>query len=208
MTRNPVYISPEASVTEAKILMTRQKINKLPVLDADKHVVGIVTKNDLIKASPSAATTLDMYEIGYLLSRLTVEKVMSKNVTTVSEDEVIEEAARIMADSDIGCLPVVKDELMIGIITETDLFREFIELFGTRQKGVRVTLILDEKPGQLAKITKDIADLNGNIVSVLTWAASDPAHRSLTIKATGVTEAQMKDIVKKEGAELAGIKVI
>lgn len=208
MTHNPVYISPEASVTEAKVLMTKQKISKLPVLDKNKRLVGIITKNDLIKAGPSAATTLDMYEIGYLLSKLTVEKVMHKKVITVTEDEVIEEAARIMVDTDIGCLPVMKDDLLIGIITESDLFHVFIDLFGARQKGVRATFELDEKPGQLAKLTQAIADLGGNIVSLVTWEGEDPVHRRITVKSTGTTAAEMEKILKDVHADLKGIRVL
>src|SRR5574344_312324 len=192
MTRNPVYISPDASVVEAKALMTKQKISKLPVLDNEKRLVGIITKNDLNRAGPSAATTLDMYEIGYLLSKLTVAKVMHKEVITVSEDEVIEEAARIMVDNGVGCLPVMKDKLLVGIITASDLFNALIDLFGARQKGVRATFLVDDVPGTLAKMTQGIADLGGNIVSLITWDGDDPAHKRITVKATGITVAQME----------------
>ena len=99
MTRNPIFASPDMSVNDARALMTREKIGKLPVLDKNNRLVGIVTKKDLVKAGPSAATTLDMYEISYLLTKLKVETVMEKNVITVQQTEVVEEAARIMADS-------------------------------------------------------------------------------------------------------------
>ena len=91
MTRNPYIISPESSVTEAKALMSKKNISKLPVVDKSNRLVGIITKNDLAKAGPSNATTLDMFEIGYLLSKLTVSKVMVKDVVTVSENEVVED---------------------------------------------------------------------------------------------------------------------
>ena len=93
MTRNPLYVRPEMTVTEVRELMTKEKVGKLPVLDKHDNLVGIVTKKDLVNAGPSAATTLDMYEISYLLSKLKVEKVMAKNVVTVKETEVVEEAA-------------------------------------------------------------------------------------------------------------------
>ena len=107
MTRNPIFVSPDMSVNDARALMTREKIGKLPVLDKNNRLVGIVTKKDLVKAGPSAATSLDMYEISYLLSKLKVETVMERNVLTVQQTEVVEEAARIMADSQVGCLPVI-----------------------------------------------------------------------------------------------------
>ena len=92
--------------------MIKEKINKLPVVDKSKKLVGIITKNDLQKAAPSSASTLDMYELGYLLSKLKVEKIIVKNVRTVDFDEVIEEAARTMATEKIGCLPVMKDGIL------------------------------------------------------------------------------------------------
>jgi len=111
MTKSPITITPETSVPEAKALMTKQKINKLPVVDKSGALVGIITKNDLLKAAPSDATTLDMFELSYLLNKLTVEKVMHKDVKTVVETETVEEAARLMADYGIGCLPVMKQDL-------------------------------------------------------------------------------------------------
>ena len=208
MTHNPVYISPSASVMEAKSLMTKQNISKLPVLDGEKRLIGIITKNDLNKAGPSQATTLDMYEIGYLLSKLTVEKIMHKNVTTVSEDEVIEEAARVMVDSGIGCLPVMKDKILVGIITDSDLFKTLIELFGVRQKGVRATFLVEDVPGGLAKLTQTIADLGGNIISLITWEGEDPAHKRITVKASGITLEKMQDVAKTVKGELRNISEI
>ena len=133
MRTNVVFISSETKITEAKNIMMENKFSKLPVVDYGK-LVGIVTKNDLLKAEPSLATTLDMFEIGYLLSKLTVKKVMMTNVITVSPDEVVEEAARIMVDNEISCLPVVKDDALIGIITESDLFNLFTDMFADRQR--------------------------------------------------------------------------
>ena len=129
MRKNPIFIRPDTSLTDAKALMVKENIGKLPVLDKDDRLVGLVTKKDLEHAEPSEATTLDMYEISYLLSKLKVEKIMIKNVITVQENEVIEEAARIMADNDIGCLPVMRNSLMVGIITESDLFEAFVDMF-------------------------------------------------------------------------------
>jgi len=194
MTRNPVYVSPETTLTEAKALMTKKNINKLPVIDKNDRLAGIITKNDLAKAGPSDATTLDMYEIGYLLSKLTVEKIMTKKVVTVSENEIVEEAARIMVDNQIGCLPVMKDDILIGIVTESDLFHLFTNMFGARHEGVRVTISSADKPGQLAKIAEKIAALNGNIVSVVTDELKEPGVRRLTIKATDITLERMQSM--------------
>lgn len=208
MTRNPVYISPEASVVEAKNLMIKQNIGKLPVLDGEKNLVGIITKNDLTKAAPSEATTLDMYEIGYLLSKLKVEKIMQKKVITVSETEVVEEAAKTMVDNKIGCLPVIKDSLLVGIVTDTDLFKTLINLFGTREKGVRATFLTKDVPGELAKLSEAIHALGANVISIITWSGDDVAHKSVTVKASGITQEQMKEISEKTGFELRNISEI
>ena len=207
MRTNVVFISSETKITEAKNIMMENKFSKLPVVDYGK-LVGIVTKNDLLKAEPSLATTLDMFEIGYLLSKLTVKKVMMTNVITVSPEEVVEEAARIMVDNEISCLPVVKDDALIGIITESDLFNLFTDMFGTRQKGVRVVAFVDDKPGQLAKVTKEISDLNANIISAVTTKHDVDNRLCITLKATGIEESKMKSIFENCGFEVQDLRFI
>ena len=208
MRKNPSFIRPDSSLTDAKALMVKENIGKLPVLDKDDRLVGLVTKKDLEHAEPSEATTLDMYEISYLLSKLKVEKIMIKNVITVQENEVIEEAARIMADNDIGCLPVMRNNLMVGIITESDLFEAFVDMFGARYKGVRVTLTLAEKPGQLAIFTKAIADKGGNIVSLVTTEGDNLSKRRFTRKVSGLDMDDVKTAAEGNGAVIEDIRII
>jgi acetoin utilization protein AcuB len=200
MTKNPVYVHPELSVNEARSVMDREKIGRLPVLDKNNDLVGIVTKKDMIKAGPSAATSLDMYEISYLLSKLKVKEIMEKNVITVDENEVVEEAARIMADHDISCLPVMKkgegSPLLVGIITGTDLFHVFINAFGARHPGVRITFNMGERPGQLARIAGAIAEKGGNIVAFVSSEGDDLSHRRGTLKIAGIGRAEVEAIVR------------
>ena len=206
MTKNPVYITPDMPVNDIKALMTKEGVSKLPVLDKNDNLIGIVTKKDLLKAAPSSATTLDMYEISYLLSKLKAEKIMEKNVSVVQETEVVEEAARIMADKDISCLPVMRGNLLTGIITEKDLFRTFVDLFGARHKGVRAFFSLDEKPGQLARLAKAIADLNGNIVALVTAEGEDIKHRRCTVKVSGLEKEALLKILQETGAVATDIR--
>lgn len=208
MTKSPVTVTEETSVTEAKALMNKNNFSKLPVLDKSKRLVGIITKNDIQKASPSDATTLDMFELGYVLSKLTVGKFMTKKVITIQETEVIEEAARIMVDNNIGCIPVMKDDVLVGIVTESDLFRLFTEIFGARNSGVRAVISMQDKPGMLARITTQIADLKGNLVSVVTREVKNKDIRRSTIKATGITIEQLENILKSAEAEIIDIRVI
>lgn len=186
MTRNPITITPDVTVPEAQAIMRREKIHRLPVLDGEGKLAGIVTALDLIHASPSPASSLDIYEMHYLLSKLHVDKVMNKNVITVTEDLPIEEAARIMVDNKISGLPVMRNGVLVGIITETDLFKLFIELFGARHKGIRLTLLLPEKMGELARLSEAITRCGGNIVSFAIFEGEDPTNGYCTLKVTGV----------------------
>lgn len=206
MKRNPIFIRPDMSVNDAKALMMKEKVGKLPVLNKANRLVGILTKKDLVNAGPSAATTLDMYEISYLLSKLKVEKVMSTDVITVQQSEVVEEAARIMADKDIGCLPVMKDDLLVGIITESDLFHVFVDMFAARYEGTRITFLIDEKPGMLAKVAAGVAEFGGNIRSFVTSDGDNMTNRRCTMKVSGVDADNMKKILEMNGATIEDIR--
>jgi acetoin utilization protein AcuB len=206
MTKNPVYTHPEASVSEVRSLMDKENISHLPILDANNRLVGIATKKDMLKAGPSPATSLNMYEISYLLSKLTIDKVMTKNVFTTTENEVIEEAARSMADNNISCLPVLRGGLLTGIVTVKDLFSAFITAFGTRHMGVRVSFVMRERPGQIAKLSSSIAEKGGNIVSFVTHEGDYLYERGGTLKITGLDIDVVRNIFKKAEAEILDIR--
>lgn len=191
MTRNPIFIRPDTPVTEAQALMKREKIHHLPVLDKDEKLVGIVAEKDLLYASPSVATTLSVFEMTSLLAKLKVEKVMSRDVISITEDMPLEEAARIMADRGIGGLPIVRGKAMVGIITESDLFRIFIELFGARQKGIRVTVTMPNEKGVLAKLTGAICGAGGNIIALGTYLGEDPSTGRCTVKVDGIAREKL-----------------
>lgn len=166
MTPNPVTISPDTSLPDALRLMNERKVRRLPVIDSRGRLVGIVSDRDLLHASPSPATTLAVWEIPSLLSNLKIEKVMTRDVVTVSEKTPLEEAARIMADKKIGGLPVLQGPDLVGIITETDLFKVLLELLGGRRSGVRLAVAVPAVKGTLAKVAAAVADAGGNIVGV------------------------------------------
>jgi acetoin utilization protein AcuB len=187
MTRNPITIRPDTPVTEAQAMMKREKIHHLPVMDKDERLVGIVSEKDLLYASPSPASTLSVYEMSSLLAKLKVEKVMSKNVVTAAENVPLEEAALIMADRGIGGLPIVRGASLVGIITESDLFRVFIELFGARQKGIRVSLTVPNVKGQLARVSGAVTNAGGNILALGTFLGDDPSQGRVTMKVDGLS---------------------
>lgn len=202
-----ISIAPDMPVHDALNMFKRERIRRAPVVK-DGKLVGIVSNRDLLNASPSPATSLSVWEMNYLLSKLTVSEVMTKKVTTVMEDTPIEEAARIMADNKIGGLPVMRDNHVVGIITETDLFKIFLELMGAREKGVRVTALVTEKPGQLAKITQAIAEAGGNFVAFGQFAGEDPSTRLVTFKVAGLKKEETKKVVAEFAKEIWDVREV
>lgn len=166
MTPNPVTVRPDTSVPDALRLMRERKVRRLPVVDSHGRLVGIVSDKDLLYASPSPATTLAVWEIPDILGKLKIEKVMTHDVVTVSEKTPLEEAARLMADKKIGGLPVMQGPDLVGIITETDLFKNLLELLGGRRSGVRIAVAVPAIKGELSKITTAIFEAGGNIVGI------------------------------------------
>jgi acetoin utilization protein AcuB len=166
MTRRPVTTRTDASVSDALHLMHEKKVHRLPVLDRRDKLVGIVSEGDLLYASPSPATTLNVWEMHSLLAKLKVEKVMTRKVITVSDESPIEEAAQIMVENKIGGLPVLRDKVMVGIVTETDLFKVFISMLGGYRPGVRVSVSISGAKGTFARIAAAIFKVGGNIVGL------------------------------------------
>lgn len=198
MSRNPVTISTDAPITEALKVMRMNSVRRLPVLDDAGRLVGIVSEKDLLYASPSSATSLSIYEMHYMLSQLKVTEVMTADVTTISPDTPLEEAARIMADNKIGGLPVLQGGQLVGIITETDIFKVFLEMLGARDQGLRLTVEIPERKGEMARITTAIAELGGNILALGSFLGDDPSTALVTVKVEDVPplalEAAMDDL--------------
>lgn len=192
MSHPVITVSPETPVHDALALFKKENIRRAPVMKNGK-LVGIIAERDLLNASPSPVTSLSVWEMHYLMSKVTVKNVMTKKVKTIDVNTPIEEAARIMADMKIGGLPVTRSGKIVGMITETDLFKIFLELMGARVKALRVTALVEEKPGQLAKVTKAIANAGGNFLSFGMFAGPDLSSRIITFKVEGMS----RDAVSK-----------
>jgi acetoin utilization protein AcuB len=191
-----ITIHPEMPIQEAQKRMREEHVRRFPVVDKHGRLIGIVSERDLLHAAPSDATSLSIWEINYLLSKITVDQVMTREVITVTEDTTLEEAARIMADNKIGGLPVIQDGKLVGIITETDLFKIFLEMLGARETGVRLTVLIPIDHSELAKLTKAISEVGGTILALSTFLGANSENREVTIKVDGVEKQTLMDAVQ------------
>ena len=195
MSKPVISIHPELPLQDALNLMHKEHVRRLPVVDKKGKLVGIVSERDLLHASPSDATSLSIWELNYLLSKINVGEIMTREVITIRQDTPIEEAALLMMDNRIGGLPVLHDGELVGIITETDLLKIFLELFGAREAGVRLSVLVPNLPGELAKISKAIRELDGNIIALGTFSGESTENREITLKVEGVElEALRTDV--------------
>lgn len=210
MTPNPVTVNPDTSVPAALRLMRERKVRRLPVVDSHGRLVGIVSDKDLLWASPSPATTLAVWEIPELLGKLKVEKVMTHYVITVAEKTPLEEAARLMADKKIGGLPVMQGPDLVGIITETDLFKNLLELLGGRRSGVRVAVAVPAIKGVLSRITTAIFEAGGNIVGIgmkgILGSYGDTAE--VVLKVQDVDRDKLVEVLKPVVNEILDIREV
>jgi acetoin utilization protein AcuB len=200
MTSRPITVSQDIPINEALSLMREEKVRRLPVLDKRGELVGIVSEKDLLYASPSPATSLSMHELHYLLSKIKVKDVMTHDVITVEEDTPLEEVARIMADNKIGSTPVLRQGHLVGIVTETDLFKLLLEMMGAREHGVRLTLNVPARVGILAEVSRAIANVDGNLVALGTFRGEEPTHAVITTKVQGASQEALLGTL--EGVEV------
>jgi acetoin utilization protein AcuB len=208
MTPNPKTISPDASHPEALRMLHKEKFRYLPVVDKNGKVVGMVTETDLLHAAPSSATSLSIYEMNYLLANLKIHEVMSSPAITVQEDVPMEIAAKIMIDKEIGCLPVMRGDKLAGVITETDIFKTFVEILGGGEKILRVTLRSPNVKGELARLTNVIAGIGGNLHSIAAFHGEDPQHVYFTFRLDGVEEKTLVPALKEAGEQVMHVYVV
>jgi acetoin utilization protein AcuB len=206
MSRHPVTVTPDTAVDVTLRRMREEKVRRFPVVDKDGKLAGIVSEKDLLYAAPSPATSLSIYELHYLYSRLTVAQVMTRDAITVGENDPLEEAARIMADNKIGGLPVMRDDKLVGIITETDVFKTFMEMMGARDQGVRLTLLCPDQRGELAALTGAVADLGGNIISLGTFWGEDASNAIITMKVAGVGQDEIVEKITPHVLEVIDVR--
>ena len=191
MTINPVTTTPDMGVFEAFELMKSEGVQRLPVLDGDGNLVGIISEKNITSAV--ADKEVSIVEFALLLSKIKVGDVMTKEVITVSVDDPVEMAARKMSDNDISILPVVDNNgKLVGVVSRSDLFRLLLELFGTRHYGIRVTFRIKDQKGVIAKLAIALEKIGANIVSIGNLD-SDQGYSTIIMKINGVEESLIKD---------------
>jgi acetoin utilization protein AcuB len=202
MSRFPITTQPDASVPDALKIMQGSKVRQLPVLDDKGELVGIVSLTDLFRALPSPASSLSQWEVDYLLDKIKVETVMTREVVTVAEDTAVEEAGRLLVDRKISGLPVMRDGELVGMITESDLFGILMDVFGARQSGVRVTARMPLVKGGLAKLSAAIAETGGHFVAF----AESMELGTVTFKVDDVDEATLLKAIKPIVDEVVDVR--
>lgn len=197
---------PDSSIFDVHEIMRTEHIRRLPVLNQKGNLVGIISETDILEASPSDATSLSIWELNYLLYQEKIGNIMTTDVITVQATTPIEEAARIMADNKIGGLPVMQQEMLVGIITETDLFKIFLELFGAREFGVRITAIIPNVPGELALLTQTIYEAGGDIIALGTCLGDIPSNRELTLKVSGIDAETLQALIQPYVIQIVDVR--
>jgi acetoin utilization protein AcuB len=200
MTTNPFTVSPDHTIPDAHEIMAQNGIKRLPVLKNGK-LVGVVSKEDIAHASPSKATSLSANEITYLLAKTKISKVMAKDPIVISSNALLEEAATLMRDNNVGFLPVVDDGRLVGIITESDIFDAFIDLLGFREKGTRLTVEVDDAPGIMANLTSIIGKYGANITHVAVYR-SENGKSDIVIGVNSYNTAAIEKSIEEQGYKI------
>lgn len=203
MVRNPITILLETPISKALDIIIKKKIRHLPVLQ-DGKVVGLVTERGLLAVSPSPATTLSVYELNYVLAKLTVKEALVKNPVSVPSDCPIEEAANIMREKKIGSLLVVDDEALVGIVTQTDLVGALVRMFGLRRAGSRIVIETRDRVGVLADITGVFRAKNTSIISLVSLE-DDTGRLHLTIRFSAADPQPFADEIEARGFKVVSI---
>jgi acetoin utilization protein AcuB len=208
MVPKPAVLMPHTTMPDALKLMKEKGVHRMPVVDAHGTLVGIISETDLHNATPSSATLLSFWEIPSLLARITVEMLMVKDVATVSQDTPVEEAARTMADRNIGSLPVMDGKHLVGMVSQNDIFRAFMELLGGRRKGVRVWATFADRKGTVAAIAAAIAGASGDIVGLGLHEVSDAsgARWEITLKVQDVPKERLVQVLKPCVLEILDVR--
>jgi acetoin utilization protein AcuB len=194
MTPDVITVDPDCSLVEAADILKEKRIRRLCVVKG-KKLVGIVTDADLKEASPSDATTLSIHEMAYLLAKVKIKDIMTKNPITIDVDKAIDEAAVVMLKNKLSSLPVMDKKNLVGIITESDIFKALVALTGVHQKGVHFGFELEDKSGTIKDVGDIIRSHGGRMVSILTsYEDAREGFRNVYIRVKGLETKKMNEL--------------
>jgi acetoin utilization protein AcuB len=197
MSQPVVSVKPEDSMQRAIALMKERRIRLMPVLDAAEQLVGVVSDRDLKRASASDATSLDVHELLYLISKIKVADIMTRDVVTVHRDWTIEEAADLLLTHKLSGLPVVDDDgRLCGVITQTDMLRATLYLTGLEKRGFHVALVLEDTPGSIMAVVDLVRQSGGRMASILsTYDPAPDGFRNVYLRFYGVSRQRIDDLL-------------
>ncbi len=198
MATDVLTVTEDTSMMKASIIMKEKKVRCLPVVDEKGKLVGIVSDRDLKDAAPSKATTLDVYELNYLLSSMKIKDIMTKNLVYVKPDETVEFAAILMLENKISSLPVINGKnVLVGIITQTDIFKVLINIAGVYAGGIQFAFSLEDRGGSIGEAAEVIRSHGGRVVSILsTRETAEEGRRNVYIRCSDLPEQALRDLVK------------
>mgnify|MGYP001086580604 CR=1 FL=1 len=211
MTKHPLMVQPTMPIIEAQRFMGENNIRHLPIVGKGKRLLGLATRQTLL-VQPATLGSLNVWEITRFLSNLTIGDVMVKaeDVITIEKDATVEEAARIMVENKIGCLPVLEESIVVGIITEIDLLAQLMEMLATRVPGVRVTVRMPDQKGELAKLVSAISAQGWGILACGgSPAPKHPTKWDAVIKIRNVPQEEIVAALEKvEGQEIVDVREV
>lgn len=209
MKKNPITTTAETSIVDVADILKGNHIHRLPVLDKKGKLIGVITEKDILHASPSPVSSLSVYEMPYMLSRLKVSNLMTKDVRTIGPDTTVEEAAKIMVDDDLSCLPVIEGDKLVGIVSKSDMFKVLYELFGSLVKGTRVTFLFNQQSGELSKLSTALANKGFDIISIGTFIDKGDKEGVLTtIKVRTENSEGVLEVLRPIVKEILDVRVV
>jgi acetoin utilization protein AcuB len=194
MTRHPIMVSPAAPAAEAQQIMAENRIRHLPVVEDGKRLAGLITRQRLA-LKPDSVSSFNFWEISRYMANLTVARVMlpAAEVITIDPDRTVERAAKIMSDKKIGCLPVIEDDVVVGILSEVDLMTALAEMLGLPVDGVRVTVRMPDGKGQFARLMTAVAEQGWGVMGIGSFPSPRrPGYYDVVIKIPNVTTEQVR----------------
>ena len=205
MSPKVLTLQPSDSISTAIHLMKEKRIRRIPIVNEGGKLVGIVSDRDLKDVSPSRATTLDIWELHYVLDKLKIGDIMTKKPVTVTPETPIERAAQIMLEKRVEGLPVLDAKgALVGILTEGDVFRALVDITGAEKKRTRVNLVIPDRAGSIREVADTVRAQGGTIFSILTSTSKVPAgKRELVMRVEGPTPEALRAELAKSWADVS-----